>query len=114
MKKRIIPLIIIFVFLLSISANAVEARATTIIPSLTFDGTTATCMVSVIDTGKSIKVTLELWCGNDFIDSWSESGTSRVIISEECSVIKGNTYTLKVSGTVDGKNFTGQPVSGKC
>lgn len=114
MRKRIITLILFFTLVLSMSVSAIEPRMLSVTPSLTFDGTTATCMVSVIDTGKEIEVTLELWCGNDFIDSWSDSGKSRVIISEECKVTKGNTYTLKVSGKVDGKAFTGQPISGKC
>lgn len=104
MKKRIIPLIIIFVLLLSISANAVETRAVSVTPSLSFSGTTAKCSVSIIETGKEIEATLELWCGNTRIDSWSDSGTSYLVIREECGVTKGNTYTLKVILTVDNQS----------
>ena len=113
MKKKLIPLILVLVMVLGISVAAVEQRAA-IAPRLSFSGTTATCTVGVSQSGAEIEVTLELWCGDDFIDSWSKSGTSMVKISETCKVSKGNTYTLIASGTINGSPFESYPVTKTC
>ncbi len=42
-------------------ATAVESRADRAKPTLTFDGTTALCQVTVTEFGKEISATLELW-----------------------------------------------------
>ena len=75
----------------------------TLLPTLTFDGATANRSVSITALGKPITATLELWQGSTRVASWSDSATSRLIIDEDYSVDKGKTYTLKVSGTIDGK-----------
>ena len=55
--KKAAALTILFVFLLSsITAYAAEPRAVTVRPSLSFDGTTALCEVTVTSYGKSILV----------------------------------------------------------
>ena len=46
---------------------------------------------------------MTLWQGNTQIASWIGTGSSLVQMSEQCTVVKGQTYTLKVSFTVDGK-----------
>ena len=82
--------------------------------SLTFSGTTANCKATVSASGKSINVTLELWCGNTLVRSWSGSGTSYLVVSGTCSVTSGKTYTLKAHGTIDGTAFTATSVTKKC
>lgn len=116
MKKRIVSFLLAAVILtsLGITAAAAESRISQQTPVLTFDGTTANCYVSVTALGKPITATLELWHGNFCVATWSDSAASRLIISEECTVIKGETYTLKVSGTINGVSFTGTPVIGTC
>ena len=58
MKKRVVPLFIALVMILSISANAaIEPRANYIRPTLTFSGTTANCSVLVTSPTKQIDVT---------------------------------------------------------
>ena len=47
LKKRIIPLILLLAMLLSLSAYAASPRVMTILPAISFDGTTANCRVSV-------------------------------------------------------------------
>ena len=115
MKKRMLPILIFFVVIvLTITVYAAEPKATTVVPTLTFSGTTAQCKVTVTDANCEVGVTMELWCGSTLVDSWSDEGTSRVTVEGSCRVTKGKTYTLKTYGTVDGARFTGAPVSKTC
>ena len=116
MKRRLMSSLLAFALLSSlvISAAAAETRSNNQVPSLSFDGTTANCSVSIMAIGKSITASLELWRDNIRVAKWSDSATSRLIISEEHSVTSGETYTLKVSGTIDGEPFTGTPVTRTC
>lgn len=114
MKKRLIPLLLIFALTLGTIASAAQPRATTVVPSLSFNGTTANCSASITDFGGEIKATLTLWNGNRVVDSWYGEGTSVLRISGSCKVTEGVTYSLKVTGTVDGVGFAGSPVYGTC
>lgn len=116
MKKRMRAILLATVILSSlvISAAAAQARTIDAVPVLTFDGTTANCSVSITALGKSITATLELWRSDTLMDSWSDSATSRLIIDEDCKVTPGQTYTLKVNGTIGGVPFTGTPITGTC
>ena len=61
MKKRVVPLFIALVMILSISANAaIEPRANNIHLVLSFSGTTANCSVLVTSPTKQIDVTLAI------------------------------------------------------
>ena len=112
--KKTAALTILFVFLLSsITAYAAEPRAVTVRPSLSFDGTTALCEVTVTSYGKSIDLTLSLWQGENLIEQWTASGSSLVSISENCTVVKGKSYRLTVSGTVNGEAISAS-TSGQC
>lgn len=111
--KRTILVILCILLLGTIPAHAAEARAIPVTPTLTFDGTTALCGVTVSSYGKNISVTLELWNGNILVDTWSKNGISIVTISKSSLVSKGNTYTLKVLGTAGTETVSGE-VSKKC
>ena len=115
MKRRIFLMLLVVVMLFSASTQAYAAtQAVTVTPTLTFSGTTATCKVNIYKYGKSINATLELWRGNTLIASWSDTATSHLLISETKTVVKGQTYTLKVSGTIGGVSFTGTSVTKTC
>lgn len=116
MSKKIMSLVtaLILMSAMCASAFAVEPRANRISPSLEFDGTTANCKVVIISSGDDIDATLELWNGNTLVDSWLGEGTSYVSISGKCSVTKGVTYTLKVSGTIDGVTIDYDGISRTC
>lgn len=113
MKKRLISLLFVFAVVMSLMANA-AIQATQVRPTLTFSGTTATCGVTVMDSGKAIDATMELWYGSTLVDSWSGAATSRLTLTGTHSVVSGRTYTLTVSGTVGGIAFTGTPISKTC
>lgn len=116
MKKRIVSVFLVAAILSALvaTAAAAEPREAQYVPSLSFDGTTANCYFSVTALGKPITATLELWQGSTRVAKWSDSATSRLIIDEDCTVTKGQTYTLKVSGTINGVSFTGTAVTGTC
>lgn len=116
MKKRIGAILLAAAILssLAISAAAAQPRTNDCTPILSFSGTTATCYVSITALGKPITATLELWHGSTRMAKWTDSATSRLIIDEDCSVTKGETYTLKVSGTIDGEPFSSTPVTDTC
>lgn len=105
MKKRICLAIAAVAIVLTISAQALEPRAISAVPILSFRGTTACC--SVICRGMSdsdkINVTLTLYQGKTPLNSWSGSGTGRVDVSGEHEAISGNSYELVVSYSVNGK-----------
>ena len=105
MKKRVISLALLTVMVLSLTAHAVDARAAYGTPRLTISGTTATCSVTYAcdDSDDLLKVTLALWCGDNIVNSWTESGYGEVVIEETCKVVKGNTYDLVMMPVVNGE-----------
>lgn len=105
--KRTILVALCILLLGAIPAHAAETRAIPVTPTLSFDGTTALCGVTVSSYGKNISITLELWRSNTLVDTWTKSGNSTVMISERCNVASGNNYTLIVTGYVGSETITG-------
>ena len=108
MKKRIAPLLMVFLVMLTImsqTATAVNSRAVTGRPTLKISGTKAYCVgkYSSGNRNDKISMTITLKQGATVIDSWSASGTGSVVISETCTVTAKRTYTLVLSATVNGK-----------
>lgn len=114
MKRRVLVFMLAAVLLLAIPAQA-ENRAATFAPSLTFDGTTAKCGITVWGgTYDEIEVTLTLWRGNFMLDSWSAEGTGYLRMSESVVVTSGYTYRLEADVTINGDALDTLPVSKKC
>lgn len=115
MKTKVAGIIFALMFIFCIvSANAAEIKPVRITPNLSFSGTTAHCSAKLTDIDKEITLILSLWQGNAFIKSWSSSGKDSVQINAYQSVTKGKTYTLRLSGLVDGKSISAVSVSGTC
>lgn len=115
MKRTISFLsVLALVFMMCVSAYAIEPRATTVSPTLSFSGTTANCKVIITSYGDDIEATMELWNGNTLVDSWSDEGTTVLTITGSCRVTKGVTYTLKVSGNAGNNAFSSTPLSKTC
>ena len=104
MKRRIIALAMLAVLVLAFTAQAAEPRYSDNRPTLSISGTTATCEVDYksANTSDTVKITLALWCGDNIVDSWTETGKGRVVMSETCRVVKGNTYDLVMMPVVNG------------
>jgi hypothetical protein len=115
MYKKVSFAAILIVVLISITVSAyAENRAVMTVPSLSFNGTTANCQVTIKKIGKPIEATLELWHGCTKIAGWHDSATSRLVISETTTVVSGVTYTLTVSGTIDGVPFSSTVITKTC
>lgn len=115
MKRRFAAAILACLMTVALvtSAYAAEARAV-LTPSLTFSGTTAYCEIKIVQFGAVIDATLELWSGNTLLASWSGTGTSRVIISKTKTVTRGQSYTLKVHGTVGDETIDAPSITKTC
>ena len=98
MKKRIIPLVLLLAMLLSLPAYAASPRVMTILPAISFDGTTANCRVSVSADRSTdqISAVIQLWNGSTRIARWTDSGTGYLLFSNSATVSKGKTYELTV------------------
>ncbi len=114
MLKRLISVFLCIALLCPLSVYAAEPRYSVSQPTLTFSGTTASCIFSYVKYGKYIEVTMELWYGNTLMDSWTAEGNHTVSLSETCSVVRGRTYTLKITGTVGGEAISCTPVTKTC
>lgn len=116
MKKMSFALAILLLLVLTLSAQAAEFRIAGSIPELYFDGTTAVCSVSCrADNAKDkVEATLTLYQGETYIDSWSNSGTGRVFISEKCGVESGKSYKLVLDYSINGTVKLPKTVTGTC
>lgn len=123
--KRILALALAFILVFSIIPVSHAEEVTTpaddpiileilATGGLSFSGTTAICSGSVTDNNKSISATMTLYHGSTPVGSWSESGTSYVDFYGTCTVTKGQSYTLIISGTVNGTPFSTTPITKTC
>lgn len=96
MKRKLLACTLLICTILSCLtvAHAASARYSAPTATLSFNGTTATCGVTISEPGKTIHATMQLWQGITFVDSWSGSGISCINLSKTHSVTKGKTYTL--------------------
>jgi hypothetical protein len=99
---------------LVVPANAVQTRAARNVPKLDFDGTEAVCKFGYTKMGASISATMELWCGNAPEVIWTGRDTNRLDMSKTHTVRRGQTYTLKVSCTVNGETTKLPPITKTC
>ena len=115
MKKRALVVALVVVLVVSCMAPLAMARVDTWWPSLTFSGTKANCYVEVI-AGKndSVAVTLRLMHGSIQVASWYASGTGSAVIDQTVSVVKGNTYTLVATATINGEVMPVATTSATC
>ena len=114
MKKRIIPLVLLLAMLLSLPAYAASPRVMTILPAISFDGTTANCRVSVSADRSTdqISAVIQLWNGSTRIARWSDSGTGYLLNS--ATVSKGKTYELTVDVKINGVSKPQVSIEGTC
>ncbi len=113
--KRILPIVLSIVMLFSTCAFASSSNVSgprgVGSPTLTASGNTATCGCRITFSGQEIDATMELWQGSTLVASWQDTGTGRVDFYETVTIVRGLTYTLTVSGTVDGISFTPRSIT---
>ena len=108
MKKKLLAILTLsaLVLAMTISTFAAERRAPSISVRLAFDGTTAECTAIITSVGDEIDATMQLKRGSTVLKTWTGEGTHVVNLYGEHGVTKGVTYTLVVSGTIDGVSFS--------
>lgn len=116
MKKRAFAVATLLVLLLSVSAQAAGPRSIRIRPELYFSGTTATCSVSLKadNANDKVEATLTLYQGNNYVDSWNNSGTGRVFVSGSCEVESGKSYKLVLDYSINGVAQLSKTSAGTC
>ena len=114
MKKP--ALLVALVLLLSVPATANSSRISSVMPSLSFSGTTANCECWIIEDSQYsyIVVTMKLMSGNTCLKTWSKAGAGSVTMSETTTVTKGQTYTLTVDVMVNGTSRPQYSVTKTC
>ena len=117
MRKRVAALTVIVVFLLTVTATAMISRAVSVVPTLSYNGTTAVCQVFAVGNTEDeiIYAAVKLMHGNEVVESWYPSATGILDFTETVDVTYGETYTLTVRVyTATATNLPEVSVSGKC
>lgn len=106
LQKKVISLLLVLatLFTCPLHSKAESLRASTVWPSLSFNGTTAQCSVSVTadKMSDSIEIVVKLWRNNICIKTWENSGIGYLIFNKSTIVTKGYTYILTADVTLDG------------
>lgn len=108
--------IVVLISVFFVPALAIEPRAESAKPSLSFHGTTAVCsaLCKGNRTSDDIDVTLTLYQGRNYVDSWDDSGTGSVPLEGKCQAISGKSYKLALEYSVNGKKMPSVSVTSVC
>lgn len=99
--RKIISVALVIVLLFSSSAFAMNKAPRTSY-FLSFSANTANCSASIIEKGKNISATMNLYESGSLVDTWSRSGSSSVTLSGSHTAKSGKTYKLVVNYTING------------
>ncbi len=104
MKKKVLFLTALLLFVLTVPAYAVQPRLIRVVPSISFSNSNATCTATIIANNSTdeIEVYVEVWEEDALHASWSDEGTGSLTTSRTVSAYRGRGYTLKVYATVNG------------
>lgn len=115
-KKRILLLTAVISLLLLTPVHATLTRMANVTPALSFTGTTANCSATIYggSTNADIAAVISLKNGNDCIKTWKESAVGYLYFTDTVSVTRGQSYTLSVDATIDGKTLPTASTSNTC
>ena len=104
-KVALLLVMVLLVSVLAVPTMAAEPRIVTIAPSLSFDGTTARCGVSMVGNMATdeLEATIRLYRGSTLIATWYAEGNGYIFFSKEKVVTKGYNYKLTVDLTINGE-----------
>lgn len=105
-RRRTFFLSLLLVLTLINPAHA-EARIGGVIPSLSFDGTTATCEATIRGNkfDDEICAVMNLWQGSYCVETWEKSETTLLVFDCKASVEAGKYYTLTLEYSINGKAY---------
>ncbi len=109
-------MLLALVLMLSVAAITASARYDNATPTLTFSGSTANCVATVISDNASdaIQVSLTLRENGTPVAGWNDSGTGRVTMSKTYDATPGATYTLVLNYSINGVKQDPVSVSATC
>lgn len=104
MKKVALLLALIILVSVPLTAQAATPRFISIRPSLSYNGSVATCSAQIVgnSTSEYLEATIKLWHQNSCIKTWKETGYGYIFFSESATIVPGYTYTLMVDLSVNG------------
>ena len=116
MKKIALLLAIVLVVAAPLTAQAATPRAATIMPDITFTGTTANCSALIFGDASTdrIEATIKLRTVSACVETWNVSGTGYIDWHDTATVVSGTYYMLTVDVTVNGKSIGQDFVDGVC
>lgn len=116
MWKRVMALMVVLVLVLAVTAEAVMSRGVSVRPLLSFEGTTAKCVVTVVGNteNETIFATIKLMHGDEMIRTWYPSARGILDFEESVGVTRGETYTLTVQVVTNNVMTPWFSVSGEC
>lgn len=116
LKKRIFPILFVFLIVFSSTAYAASSRVAPVVPGISFNGTTATCTVFVYaeQMTDDIDAVIKLWQGSQCIKTWEESSVGDLAFSSTATVSRGKTYQLTVDVTLAGNTQPRVSIQGTC
>ena len=114
MKKHLFSFFLAVLLILSLTVPAIAAsRAVSSYPTLTIKNGVAYCQ-GKCNTGTSndkVSLVLTLMQGSTVVYTWTADWLGIVIISENCPVKSGKTYTLVLAVKINGKAMADKSVS---
>lgn len=115
-KTRFFAVVLLVVMSLCMAAQAVDTRAVTVAPQLTFSGTTANCVAACSGNNSTDKIsaTLTLYQGGSEVTHWTASGTRKVSFNKTYSVKSGKSYKLTLTYSVNGVSQSSKSTTATC
>lgn len=117
MRKVSLVLAIVLIFTcIAVPVSAATPRAVTIVPGISFNGTTALCEVRIVGNQitDDLDATIRLYRGNVLVTSWTTEGTGYLVFSKTATVLRGYTYKLTVDLTINGEACSTVYTTGTC
>ncbi len=114
MKKKT-SIILVLLLVLAFSANVYASMQVSKSRSLTFSGTTANVSAYLSQVNAECELEVKLFRGGTRVGYWTDSDIGSAFVSDSVTgCTSGQTYTLYVSGTVDGQDVYFSPISKTC
>lgn len=116
MKLRILAFMLVIALMLPVAAQALTPRAISASPSLSFNGTTASCSVRILSGNFSDEIiaTIKLCYGDNVAATWHRTASGYLFFTDSIAVVSGRTYQLVVDYTVNGETMTTAWVENTC
>lgn len=117
MRKFSMILAVAMIFsMLTVPSMAAESRIVGAMPDLSFNGTTATCTLSVTANtmDDEIQAIIMLYRGDTLINYWSRWGDGYLFFTESVDAVRGSEYTMSVTVYVNDELFISRSVTGTC